>query len=373
MSADVMLVQKRVFEMPFYETVGGKPLKNVRVGYETYGTLSPGRDNVVLIPHYFTANSHAAGKYSEQDALPGYWDMLIGPGKAIDTNRYFVISVDCLSNMNADANTITTGPASIDPDTGEPYGLRFPAVLIRDFVNVQHALLQSLDINRIHAVMGVSMGSMQAMAWAANYPGQVERVIALTPNGVAVSDYGVQMLGLWARAVRLDPKWNGGDYYGKAQPIDGLAQALAGILHSARHWHWAAQTYGRRVAVEQKDPADGLDNLFAIEDAFSAYSYARAAAMDANSFLYLVKANQVYSLQPGSADGDYRKIKAPTLLITVDTDLLLAPENAIRFGKMLKENGVQVQMEQFSTAGGHLAGVLEAGATAEWIADFVSR
>src|SRR4029453_8234194 len=137
-------------------------MKNVRVGYETYGTLNGVGDNVILICHFYSGNSHAAGKYKAGDAAPGYWDAIIGAGKPIDTDKFFVVSSDTLANLNVkDPNTITTGPASINPDTGKPYAMSFPIVTIRDFVNVQKALLDSLGVKTLHAVMGASMGALR--------------------------------------------------------------------------------------------------------------------------------------------------------------------------------------------------------------------
>src|SRR5213594_112020 len=177
-------VEKKTFAMPQYQTVAGRTIKNVRVGYETYGTLNAARDNVVLVCHFFSGTSHAAGKYNPSDAAPGYWDAIIGSGKPLDTDRYFVVSSDTLVNLNVkDPNTITTGPASIDPDTGKAYGMTFPIVTIRDFVNVQKALLDSLGITRLRAVAGASMGALQALEWAAAYPDMVERVIPVLPAG----------------------------------------------------------------------------------------------------------------------------------------------------------------------------------------------
>jgi protein-S-isoprenylcysteine O-methyltransferase Ste14 len=166
-----LVVEKQVFEMPLFKTFGGQHIKDVKVGWEAYGTLNEDKSNVILITHYFSGSSHAAGKYNSDDAATGYWDSIIGPGKAIDTDRFYVVSVDTLANLNAyDPNVITTGPASINPDTGKPYGLDFPVVTIRDFVNVQKALLESLGISKLYAVIGPSMGSMQAIDWATAYP-----------------------------------------------------------------------------------------------------------------------------------------------------------------------------------------------------------
>jgi homoserine acetyltransferase len=150
-------VEKQVFTLPAYTTVGGKTLKNVRVGYETYGKLNAAGDNAIFVSHFFTGSSHAAGKYKSADAAAGYWDPIIGAGKAIDTDKYFVISADALTNLNTkDPNVTTTGPATIDPDTGKPYGMAFPIVSYRDSVRVHKALVDSLGVKKLHAVAGAS-------------------------------------------------------------------------------------------------------------------------------------------------------------------------------------------------------------------------
>jgi len=146
-------------------------IKDAKVGWEAYGELNEAKDNVVLITHFFSGTSHAAGRYAEDDAAPGYWDYLIGPGKPIDTDEFYVISWDTLVNLNVGLpDVVTTGPASTDPDTGRPYGMEFPIVTIRDFVNVQNALLESLGITRLDAVMGASMGALQGYEWRPPIP-----------------------------------------------------------------------------------------------------------------------------------------------------------------------------------------------------------
>src|SRR5215471_14512748 len=151
------IVEKKTFTLPSYTTVGGKTIKNVRVGYETYGALNAAGDNAIFIPHFYSGTSHAAGKYAASDAAPGYWDAIIGSGKPIDTDRYFVVSADALVNINTkDPRVVTTGPATIDPDTGKPYGMKFPVVSFRDSVRVHKALVDSLGVKKLYAVAGAS-------------------------------------------------------------------------------------------------------------------------------------------------------------------------------------------------------------------------
>src|SRR5262245_58715329 len=141
------IVEKKTFMLPSYVTAGGQTIKDVKIGWESYGSLNADKSNVILVTHYFSGTSHAAGKYKADDTAAGYWDAIIGPGKPLDTDKYFILSSDTLINLNAkDPNVITTGPASIDPVTGKHYGLSFPVVTIRDFVNVQKELVESLGI-----------------------------------------------------------------------------------------------------------------------------------------------------------------------------------------------------------------------------------
>src|SRR5262249_24881876 len=157
-----LIVEKKTFELPSYTTLAGATIKQVKIGWESAGTPNADKSNAILVPHFFSGTSHAFGKYAARDAAAGYWDAIIGPGKPIDTNKYFVISSDTLVNLNANApNVTTTGPASINPDTGKPYGMSFPVVSIKDFVNVQKALIDSLGIRKLRAVVGASMGGLQ--------------------------------------------------------------------------------------------------------------------------------------------------------------------------------------------------------------------
>ena len=176
-AAQEATVQKRVFEAGRYETRGGGVIPNARIGYQTMGTLNAAGDNAVLITHFFTGNSHAFGRLAAGGPV-GWWDAIIGPGKPIDTDRFFVIAADTLVNLNvADPNTTTTGPATINPDTGRPWGMTFPVIAMRDFVEVQKRLLDSLGVRRLAMVAGPSNGGLQAIEWAAAYPDFIDRVM----------------------------------------------------------------------------------------------------------------------------------------------------------------------------------------------------
>ena len=172
-----LIVTKQSFEIPRYTTRGGETVPNLRIGYQTAGTLNAAGDNAVLIAHFFSGNSHAFGRYAPGGPA-GYWDAIIGPGKAIDTNRYFVVSADTPVNINTkDPNTITTGPATMNPATGRPWGMSFPVLSMRDFVETQKALLDHLGVRRLALVAGASGGALQTIEWAEAHPEMVARAM----------------------------------------------------------------------------------------------------------------------------------------------------------------------------------------------------
>jgi homoserine O-acetyltransferase len=368
----VGIVEKKVFSMPSYTTVGGQTIKDVKVGWESYGQLNAAGDNAIMVPHFFSANSHAAGKYKEADAAPGYWDAIIGPGKAIDTAKFFVVSVDTLVNINTkDPNTTTTGPASINPDTGKPYGMSFPIVTFRDFVNVQKAVLDSLGVKRLHAVVGASGGAFQALEWAAAYPDFVQRVVPVIGIGEA-DGWTIGRVHLWADAIMSDPNWNGGDYYGKAEPLAGLALALKLVTLDAQHWAWADKSFGRKWADPAKDPAKAFENKYQVQQVLDNAGAARAKAVDANNFLYLVKANELFITgHAGSLEEGLAKIKAKALFLPAKGDLLLHPDYAHKAADILKKQGKQADVVEIEGDRGHLDGLFAITKVAEPLAKFL--
>ncbi|MGQ7249506.1 E22 family MetX-like putative esterase [Halomonas sp. V046] len=365
-------VEKQVFEMPSYTTLGGKTIAPVRVGWEAYGELNAARDNAILITHFFSATSHAAGRYTEDDAAPGYWDAIIGPGKAVDTDRYYVISSDTLVNLNAhDPRVTTTGPATLNPATGEPWGTDFPVVTIGDFVNVQAALLDELGIERLHAVMGASMGALQAYEWASAYPERVERLIPVIGSGVA-DPWLIASLDSWAMPIRLDAKWNGGDYYASEPPLDGLAESLRLVTLQANHWRWADAAFDLSWATPEEDPAGDLDAEYAVEATLDDISAARASTADANHLLYLVKANQTFTPgHAGDAAAGLAAIEAPTLILYSEDDLVFAPESVRETARLIAADGTPVDLEVLKGDRGHIDGVVSIAQAAKRIGDFL--
>ncbi|WP_193368972.1 E22 family MetX-like putative esterase [Pelagibius marinus] len=368
------LVEKQSFTIPEFITQGGAPIKNMTLGWEAYGTLNEAKDNVILVTHYFSGSSHAAGRYTADDKAPGYWDPIIGAGKPIDTDKYYVISVDTPVNLGAhNPKVITTGPASINPETGKPYGMSFPILTIRDFVETQKALLDQLGIEKLHAVMGASMGSLQAYEWAATHPEMVERVVPVIGAGWTSGDL-IAWLNIWAAPIKLDPNWNGGDYYGAEPPLKGLAEALKIVTLHAQSPEWSNGVFGRAWADEAKDPADSFDNVYKIEAVLDGAGTARAKTSDANHFLYLVKANQLFYAGHGrSLYEGLLAIDCPVLIIHTDEDQVF-PGNAVReTATLIKSDGTPVEVVELEGTRGHLDGVLSIAQAGPQIAAFLGK
>jgi homoserine O-acetyltransferase len=364
-----LLTEKKFFTLPQYTTMGGKTIKNVRIGYETYGKLNARGDNAVFVAHFFSGTSHAAGRYKPDEKAAGYWDVVIGPGKAIDTDKYFVVSADTLVNLNVKSPMVgTAGPATINPDTGKPYGSSFPVVSIRDFVRVHKALVDFLGVKKLVAAAGASAGSLQAMQWAAEYPGFVERVVHVIGPGLDIHPYVLELADIWTAPIKLDPNWKGGDYYGGAEPNAGLAQALTVVSFTTLHFAWAEKVHGYKWAAEGRNPADAMGNLFAIEDSLQKSGQARASASDAGHFVWMAKANQLYNLE-----NDQARIKAKVLFLPAKTDLVFPPELSRRWADKLRAQGNVVELYEIDGTSGHLDGIFSIGKVADRIGAFLQK
>jgi homoserine O-acetyltransferase len=350
------VLEKRVFEAGAFQTRGGATIPNTRIGYQTLGTLNAAGDNAVLICHFFSGNSHAFGRLSASGPA-GYWDAIIGPGKAIDTEKYFVVSADTLVNVNVpDASTVTTGPASINPDTGRPWGMAFPVVAMRDFVEVQKRLLDSLGVKRLALVAGPSNGGLQTIEWAAAHPDFVQRAMPVIASEIDAWMQG--WLDIWEAPIRLDPAWREGDYYalGREPPLRGLAEAWKIVTLHARDRLWAKQ-YDRKLP-EGQDPARRIGDRFAIEKWLDDAAMARAKTSDANSFLYMVRANQLFL-------NDYPNLAAAMegatkrwLVIPSPTDRVFVQDGAREFIEVLRKAGKSVATAEVVGPLGHLNGVV---------------
>lgn len=365
------VVQKRVFDLPLYRTRGGAELRNVRTGYQTAGRLNEARDNAVLITHFFSGNSHAFGRLGGPQGAVGWWDPIIGPGRAIDTDRFFVVAADTLVNVNVpDPNTVTTGPATINPDTGRPWGMTFPVIAMRDFVEVQKALLDSLGVRRLALVAGPSNGGLQAIEWAAAHPDFIERVM---PVIAAEIDAWMQgWLDIWEAPIRLDPNWRDGEYYaaGREPPLRGLAEAWRIVTLHAQDRQWTRQ-FNRRVP-EGQDPARRIGDRFEIERVLDAAGMARARSSDANSFLYIMRANQLFLNEYPSFEAALQRSRARWLVVPTPTDRVFLIEGVREMVEHLRAAGRPVEIAEVTGERGHLNGVLNIASVGDRIRAFLA-
>jgi homoserine O-acetyltransferase len=296
----VGLVKKEyyTFAKPPHEIIleSGARLGPVTVAYETYGTLNPDKTNVILIVHALSGDSHVAGYYKKDDPKPGWWDIMVGPGKGIDTNKYFVICSNILGSCMG-----STGPSSINPKTEAPYGLDFPVVTIGDMVEAQKALMDHLSINKVLSVIGGSIGGMQVLEWCIRYP---EIVVSAIPLATTMkhSALAIAFNEVARQAIMVDPNWNNGDYYAKAKPDLGLAVArMIGHItylsdESMRH------KFGRRLQ-EKSDFSFKFGADFQVESYLRYQGTKFVERFDANSFLYITKAGDYFDLENQHGSG----------------------------------------------------------------------
>jgi len=275
----------------------GDKLPGHTVCYETYGTLSAARDNAILVCHSLTKDAHAAGRRTDGGPL-GWWDEAIGPGKLLDTGRYFVICADTLAAGGS------TGPASPDPATGRPYGLRFPVVTVRDMVHAQHQLITRLGIERLHAVAGGCFGGQQAVEWSIQYPGAVANAVVITTTP-ATSAHSIAIFTVMRRLIRGDPAWNGGDYYGQPFPVAGLGAAVAAAVPLWMSAEMMEVRFGRRSG----GPRYTLDDEFEVEQFIARLAAQAGRQLDPNGLMYLTRAVEYFDLV--RTYGDLARALAP--------------------------------------------------------------
>ncbi len=346
----------------------GAPLAPVTVAYETYGTLSPARDNAVLVVHALSGDAHAAGRHAIDDPKPGWWDLLIGPGKPLDTDRVFVICSNVLGGCRG-----TTGPSSTNPATGRPWGLAFPVVTIGDMVRAQARLLDRLGIDRLLGVIGGSMGGMQVLDWVVRYPDRVAAGLAIATTA-RLSAQGIAFNEVGRQAVMADPAWRGGDYYGGPGPEAGLAVArMVGHITYLSDEQMHAK-FGRR----HKDSCE-LSYDFATQ--FEVESYLRhqgdrfVRRFDANSYLYITKAMDYFDLaEPyGSLVEALGRVRAAMLVVSFSSDWLFPTYQAKEIVRALKATGVPTTFMEIPSAYGHDAFLLPCPSLEGLVGDFLAN
>lgn len=348
----------------------GARLGPITVAYETIGTLNADKSNVILIAHALSGDSHVAGYYSVEDPKPGWWDIMVGPGKGIDTNKYYVICSNVLGGCMG-----TTGPSSTNPATGRPYGLDFPMVTIGDMVKVQKALLDYLGINKLLAVVGGSIGGMQVIEWTINYPEMVTAAILLATT-TRHSALAIAFNEIGRQAIMSDPNFNKGDYYSGPKPDLGLA--LARMVGHVTYLSDEAMRskFGRRL--------QDRDNLaFDFEANFQVESYLRyqgskfVQRFDANSFLYITKAADYFDV--GCQHGNnsevdaFARVTAKILAISFTSDWLYPTYQSRDMVKAMKKNGLDVSFCEIEAKCGHDAFLLPNERQSTLISRFLQR
>jgi homoserine O-acetyltransferase len=386
----------------------GRELHPVRVAYETYGTLSPRRDNVILVCHALSGDAHAAGRAktppaeSTRDGFGaadrdgtvgkglGWWDGMIGPGKAFDTDRFFVVSTNLLGGCRG-----TTGPSSIDPATGRPYGADFPVITVADMVRTERAFLDELGIERLAAVAGGSLGGMQALEWAILFPDQVDAIVPIASTH-ALHPQGVAWNSIARDAIMRDPAWQGGHYYGTGTAPDsgmGLARMVGHVTYLSAQA--LDDKFGRRLQLSPggttprtprggpdekakiSDPraspggtTPGDDIRYTITDAeFQVESYLRHQAdsfvkrFDANTYLYTSRALTYFDLARqyggGSLAQALKGVSARVLLIAFSSDWLYPPTASAEIADALRALGKPAEFEVIEAPYGHDCFLLE--------------
>jgi homoserine O-acetyltransferase len=352
-------VEKRTFTFaqppaPMQLTCGAT-LGPVTIAYETYGHLNQARTNAILILHALSGDAHVAGTYSDTDEKPGWWDFMVGPGKGIDTNRYYVVCSNILGSCVG-----STGPASINPNTGRPHGLNFPVVTIGDMVAAQKQLVDHLGVRRLHAVIGGSIGGMQAMEWCVRYPEMVESAVLLATT-TRHSALAIAFNEVARQSIIADPNWKGGDYYDGKKPDLGLAVArMIGHLTYLSDESMRLK-FGRRLQ-DKADFSFNFDADFQVESYLRYQGRKFVDRFDANAFLYITKAADYFDLERhyggGSAVAAFSTARARFLVISFTSDWLYPTYQSRAMVKAMKKNGLEVSFCEIEAQWGHDAFLL---------------
>ena len=345
---------------------GGTLLAPVEIAYETYGTLAPGADNAILVCHALTGDHHVASRHP-RTGKPGWWARMVGPGRPIDTDRMFVICANVLGSCMG-----SSGPATIDPATGRAYGMAFPVITIRDMVRAQALLLDHLGIGRLRAVVGGSMGGMQALSWAATFPDRVAAALVIastarhTAQNIAFHEVGRQ-------AIMADPAWRGGAYYGGEPPSAGLAVARMAAHITYLSEAGLTEKFGRKLQARDAKTF-GFDADFQVESYLRHQGLAFTDRFDANSYLYITRAMDYFDLAEehgGMLANAFRGSPARFCLVSFDTDWLYPTAESRSIVQALNAAGAPASFVELSSPFGHDAFLLDVPALDRVVAGFL--
>jgi homoserine O-acetyltransferase/O-succinyltransferase len=333
---------------------GGTSLATFTLAYETWGELDRDASNAVLVCHAWTGDSHVAGPAGDGHPTPGWWEGAVGPGLTIDTDRFFVVCVNVLGGCQG-----TTGPSSIDPTTGRPFGSQFPVVTIRDIVRTQRFLADHLGIGRWHSVVGGSMGGMQALEWAITYPDRVASLVVIA-SCLQSSAQQIAWGAIGRRAIRLDPKWRNGDYY-DAEPGDGphegfaIARTVAQVTF--RSDDVFTDRFGRELARDTTlgDKRFDLWQRFEVERYLDYHGEKLVRRFDANSYLIISKAMDLHDVARGRGglDQALSRIRVPTLAVGIWSDVLYPAYQQRQIASLLDAQGCRSRYVEIDSQHGH--------------------
>jgi len=372
-TSGVGLVEKQFFTFagPPHEMKldSGARLGPITIAYETYGRLNAEKTNAVLVCHALSGDAHAAGYHREDDPRPGWWDFMIGPGRGIDTNRYFVICSNILGSCMG-----STGPCTYRPDGSKPYGLSFPFVTIGDMVKAQKALMDHLGIQKLVSVIGGSIGGMQVLEWCIQFPEMTASAIpiATTTRHSALS---IAFNETARQSIMADPNWNSGDYYGGAKPDAGLAVArmIGHITYLSDES--LRQKFCRRLQ-NREDFSFQFDADFQVENYLRYQGKKFVDRFDANSFLYITKAADYFDLNRKYGDGSlvraFAFAKARFLVISFTSDWLYPTFQSRDITQALKKNGLDVSFCEIKADCGHDAFLLPLNRQSDLIKGFLN-
>jgi homoserine O-acetyltransferase len=352
-----------------FEPELGGSLRGVTLAYETWGELNDAADNVVLLVHALTGDSHAAGGPSEEYRRGGWWDPMVGPGLAVDTAKYFVVCSNVLGGCSG-----STGPASRQPGTRRRYGMRFPVITIRDMVRAQRQLLDALGVRRLALVTGGSIGGQQALEWAVEFPDFVKKAVPVAATG-ALGPQGVGMSEIGRRAIMADPDWQDGDYYEtERRPDRGLAIArMAGMMtYQSAAGQW--ERFGRRSAGRPAlHPEFG--GRFEIESYLHYQGKELTGRFDANTYLYLSRAMDLYDVSScyDSEEEAYSRIEAEVLFVGITSDWLFPAAEVRAAAEKARKAGAQASYAEIDTLSGHDAFLKDWKELQEAIQPFITK
>jgi homoserine O-acetyltransferase len=374
-SVGIVKVQYFTFADPPNEMAlekGGK-LGPITIAYETYGNLNKEKSNAIMVCHALSGSAHAAGYYTDEDIKgpkknTGWWDLMIGPGKPIDTNKYFIICPNIIGSCYG-----STGPASKNPATGKEYGMSFPEVTIPDMVKAQKILLDSFGIDRLVSVIGGSMGGMQALEWALQFP-DIPKSIIFIAASAALSAQEIALDAVGRNAIKIDPDWNGGSYYGTGKQLQGLAVARMVGHISYLSEEGMEKKFGRRaedpaMAAAMSDFEKKFENGFAVEGYLAHQGKKFVDRFDANAYLYITKAMDYFDVDNkyggGSLNKAMKRIKAEVMMVSFTSDWLFSPAQAKEIVQALTLNNKDVSYIEIKSIHGHDAFLLEKKTIAE--------